>query len=72
MIFGRRRRSAASGPEQESRTTFGSIEELKATLDLDALRATRDAHGPIVAIRQLRTERPALGLAEANEIIQGL
>lgn len=52
--------------------TYGSLDGAKAVLDVDALRAMRDAEGVISAVRHVRHRHPAIPLAQAAEIVRGL
>lgn len=52
--------------------TYGSLDGARAVLDLDALRAVRDAQGVIPAVRLVRRQHPAIPLAQAADIVRGL
>jgi hypothetical protein len=41
-------------------------------VDTDAVRAERETHGEVAAVRMLRTARPELSLLDATRIVRGL
>lgn len=51
---------------------YGSLDGARAVLDLEELRAVRDAEGVVPAVRALRHSHPAIPLAQAADIIRSL
>lgn len=65
-------RATAAQADRVFLETYGSLDGARAVLDLDALRAMRDAEGVIPAVRNLRRRHPAIPLAQAADIVRGL
>lgn len=65
-------RAARAQADRVFLETYGSLDGATAVLDVDALRAMRDAEGVIPAVRHVRHQHPAIPLAQAAEIVRGL
>ena len=57
---------------QEFAIRYDSLDDVRATLDLDELRAIRSARGDLAAVSEIRRRAPLISLEQAAEIMHGL
>ena len=65
-------RTGSRGRRRTFEMRYSSLDDVRATLDLDELRAIRAAEGDLPTVREIRRRAPLVSLEQATEIARGL